>query len=195
MSSPDFQTRPLDEWFANTLAGDIALCDPFSGQPLCGEHIGNAPDSPTTAFMGDYTLGNGYGMWKASKGLGMTTVGVYLADPSRLEGLGDRRELEEVVSNFDVMGFASTRSVRLGERLRRTVSGLGAVTAGGDIAPDDDYEGVLLEAAVKSDTLAFGIDPSKDFFGEPDSADSRGLQAVRDAVVAQGYISREALEA
>lgn len=197
MSIDQFETRPLDEWFRETVAGDIALCDPFSGVPLNYDpmtrqsHISHEPKHPTTAFTNDFELGNGYGYWQGSKYAGNIAVAVLLTDPTSKHGLGDYDTFKDIVSGFDYVGYANTQSVRAGEIRRRNVPLLGSMTASGEVVTDDTYMSTIMDVAGQHGKPLFNFDPSADIFGQPDTAASRGLQSVRDAVTGQGIDQKD----
>jgi hypothetical protein len=190
MSSPDIHTRPLAEWFADTANGDIALCDPFSGEPLCGDHIANEPTKPTEAFMKDFKLGNGYGYWRGQTyNDAPPFVGVYLVDPTTPNGLGDYREFRDMAADFDVVVHNDTLSVRM-EHVRRQAAGRGV----GKVALEDGVEtdATFLSALLDSHPRVVDLAPPVDLLtGEPIGVHGRALGAVRDAVIAQGLDQKD----
>jgi hypothetical protein len=188
MSSNHIETRPLDEWFAPTLNGDIALCDPFSGEPLCGPHIALEPKQPTEAFVEDFKLGNGFGYWRGSKYHDIVPyVGVYLTDPSRPEGLGDYQEFKELAGDFDVVVHSEMQSVRMQE-IRRLSGGVGKIA----LQDGTETNATYLSALMDSHSLVLDLAPAIDLLtGEPIDRAGKALQAVRDTVVAQGIDQKD----
>ncbi len=187
MSNSNFETRPLDEWFRTTVAGDIALCDAFSGEPLCGPHIANEPKNPSRVFVENFRLGNGYGYWKGSKYFDVPPlIGVYLTDPTRPDGLGDYAEFCDLASNFDVVAHSGMQSARM-EQVRRLSGGLGKLV----VANGVQFNGQYLAGLQESHSLVVNLSPAVDTAGRPTTPDGRALQAVRDAVITQGLDQKD----
>jgi hypothetical protein len=186
----NFETVALDNWFRDTPNGDIVLCDPFSGEPLCGPHVDLDAVTPTEAFLGDFSLGNGYGHLRGLKfsdnAENAPFVGIYFTDPSNPAGLGDYNAFKEMASDFDVVAYSNVQSVRL-EELRRRTSGVGKIALNG-VEVNATYSSALLDSHPKTVDLSQLVDPLS---GEPASELARGIQAVRDAVVAQGIDQKD----
>jgi hypothetical protein len=184
----NFETVPLDEWFRDTPNGDVVLCDPFDGVPLCGSHVALEPRTPTQAFMSDFTLGNGYGYWRGRKyDENAPFVGVYFVDPSKPEGLGSYQDFRELASSFDVVAYDATQALRM-EDVRRRSSGIGRIAMAGGTESDATFLSALLDSHPNVVDLAPPVDL---LTGKPASDTGRGLQAVRDAVIGQGIDQKD----
>lgn len=100
-------TRSIDDWFRDTPAGDVVLCDPFNGESWVGDDISNPPTNPPKLFVNDPKLSNGYGYWRGSQYHDAPPkVGVWLADPTHPDGLGDFAEFAELACDFDVVAYS-----------------------------------------------------------------------------------------
>lgn len=179
----NFETQPLEDWFRSTPNGDVALCDPFNGEPLCGPHVSMEPKTPTEAFVSDFQLGNGYGYWRGRKiDENPPYVAVYLVDPSRPGGLGPHREFRELAEHFDVVAYDTTQAVRMEDIRRRAPGGVGKIALAGGVESNATFLSALLDSHHTVVDLAPPIDMMT---GKPANDAARGLQAVRDAVVGQ----------
>jgi hypothetical protein len=183
-----FQTRPLDEWFCDTVRGDIMLCDPFTGDPLT-PHIQMAPKTPPSAFMHS-RLGDGYGMWQSFRyGRARPAVTVYMTDPVSPDGLGDLDKLYGVMEDVDIVVHSEVQAVRA-EEVRRLANPVGRIALGG-VEHKATYRSTLEDMAQSAGknmvNLAPEIDPLTGGLDEGGLA----LQAVRDAVVGQGLDQKD----
>jgi hypothetical protein len=187
----NFETQPLEDWFRDTPNGDVVLCDPFNGEPLCGPHVALDAVTPTEAFLDDFRLGNGYGHLRGFKLPGNADkaplVGIYFTDPSHPAGLGDYAEFKDMAGNFDVVAYSNVQSVRL-EEMRRRTGGMGKIALNNGVEVDATYASALLDSHPKTVDLSQLVDP---ITGEPMNNVARGIQAVRDAVVGQGLDQKD----
>lgn len=187
MSNSNFSLRQPTEWFRTTLAGDIALCDPFTGEPLNGAHIANEPKNPPAAFLEDYKLGNGYGFWRGSKYFSPPPlIGVYLTDPTKADGLGDYESFCDMAANFDVVAYSGMQSARM-EQIRRMRGGLGRMVMRNGV----EFNGQYLAGLQESHSLVVDLSPAVDERNRPATPDGRALQAARDVVVGQSFDQRD----
>jgi hypothetical protein len=183
----ELQPRPVDEWYYSSTDDDIILCDPFSGQLISAgvTSARTANSTPPKAFMGDYDLSNGYGFWRGTKYIGDITVGVFLADPSSPDGLGDH--YQEISDSFDAIGYATEQSVLQTELRRQVGADIGKAVVSGVV--HSSFSDRILSAAAQSNSLVFRFDPSRavdaatsSMDGAPDTPDGKALQAAADIV-------------
>jgi len=183
-----FQTRPLDEWFCDTLRGDIMLCDPFTGEPLT-PHISMPPKTPPSAFVHS-KLGDGYGMWQSFRyGQARPLVAVYMTDPSSPEGLGDIEELRNIMGDADIVVHSEVQAVRA-EEVRRLANPVGRIALGG-IERKATYRSTLEDMAQSVGKSIVNLAPEIDPFTNRLDEGGLALQAVRDAVVGQGLDQKD----
>lgn len=152
----NYEVLPIDDWFAGTPMGDVALCSPFNGEPLNGNHIRNEPVTPPSEFVTDFNLGNGYGYWIGSKHRNSPLLAcVCLTDPQSRHGLGDINEFRDLAGNFDVVALDPTPSVRM-EHIRRARDGIGNLVMHNGVMVDETY----LAALSESHNLVVNIAPN-----------------------------------
>jgi hypothetical protein len=192
-----------DRWISDgtarhDLAGAVLLHDPFSGDPLLNLEATDPSqarrllDNPPDEFATDDDLGGGFAIWRAVNSFNggePLSVGVLLTEPSDPQGLGALQDLRTNMSYFSAVGYANKRSIRHEAMIMGCAPGIGSVTMGGEIVPDNTYMDTLLGVAAEQNKEVFSFDPEVDpITGSPIGRTALGLYKVEMAVRAEAVM-------
>lgn len=181
-----------DYWTYDT-GKDVFLCDPFSGEPVCGRDLMQRPDRPPVAFANHPELGAGYAIVRGRnkayeyEGGEPMAAGVLLTDPTRAEGLGTLHDFRTNMSLFDCVAYVTKRSVQI-ELATEQEEPVRRATATGDAYTSDPYMDKLLGVASELGKPICSLDPSLDPFGRLEEDTGRSLREVENVVRAEAVM-------
>ncbi|SRR6266540_4076885 len=188
------EVLPPEEWFQNLPSGDIALCDPFTGEQFkkyASQDAYLPGDVIPPVFAEDEEASVGYAHLRAARFRteGDIAFNVWLMDPSmepteeNIDGL--QTKLERLMDDNYIVGYSTFRSVYRSERERRSAPEVGGLVLPGMAQDENPYLQAIRRASDNTEVPIFTFDPSRDVFGEPDSNASRNLKKIEDVVRAE----------